>query len=157
MEGLKESTWPLCQLPIWQTQPPRSRKHEREPPQELRPLFRQHLKAGARETGSSSPSRLVRARIGCLAVLGLGGASSLAWFERRRCREGGCRTRGALSRRIRNSWTRFVSGCSGGGSRTRGTWVRCGVVGRAVEGRAVEGRAEARGDASSVKLLGTLF
>lgn len=103
----------------------------------LHPLFRQHLKhAFAKPEVVFHLGSGGRARIGCLAVLGLGSASSLGWFERSRSRTGGCRTRGALSRRIRNSWTRFVSGCSGGGSRTRGTWVRCGVVGRAVEGRA---------------------
>lgn len=103
----------------------------------LHPLFRQHLKhAFAKPEVAFHLGSGVCARIECLAVLGLGGASSLGWFELSRSRAGGCRTRGALSRRIRNSWTRFVSGCSGGGSRTRGTWVRCGVVGRAVEGRA---------------------
>lgn len=64
-----------------------------------------------------------------------GGASPRAGFEAPSAERRGCRTRGARSRPTRSSWTRCERGCSGGGSRTRGTWVRRGAWAGAGRGR----------------------
>lgn len=47
--------------------------------------------------------------------------------------EPGCRTRGARSRPTRSSSTHCGRDCSGGGSRTRDTWVRHGAAGAVVQ------------------------